>query len=432
MLVDIHGSCVSRTIFNYPANETVKVKRYFARNNHASSMMPPADISTKREELLIHDSEYSHRCMRQAIEKQAVPSLMESESEFLVIDFFDFCQPVACYKDTTFSTYDYCFYNTSAFRNERQAYSSFNYFDVPSCLWYGYIDLYFQKMTRKYGNQNIVLNKLSCFNGYIDKFGNLQPTPEKLLNFGNAKFNKNMDDLETYVIERYHPYVIDITKYFVPDEHHNPDVTPIHYEESYQEAGWFHTCNILMNKPTQRVFDHLPPKVISSLLNRQVNDADFIRIYNARSKPYLCHDLLDDILADLSTDDIAANRRWLAELFEVLDQEIASALDYHDQDALLNFLAAAEKLKTSNEYQRKAVELLRGKKEYLSLSDHELIKQFNRAVDTADSKWAVILKCMGIRYPEDTSIMNMLLNYYTAVNDAAKMTQIKHRLEGVH
>ncbi len=392
-------------------------------------MMPPADISTTREELLIHDSEYSHRCMRQAIEKLAVPLLMESASEFLVIDFFDFCQPVASYKDTTFSTYDYCFYNTNAFRNNREAYSSFNFFDVPNFLWYGYIDFYFQKMTRKYGNENIILNKLSCFNGYIDKCGNLQPTPENLLNFGSAKFNQKLDELETYVIDKYKPYVIDITKYFVPDEHHNPDVTPIHYEDGYREAGWFHTTNILRNKPPRKFHAYLPPKVVSSLLKRNVNDADFAKIYHARSNPYPCHDLLDDILSDMNADDIAQNRRWLAELYETFDQKVPDAVDYCNRDALLNYLAATESYHISNEYQRRVIAMFRERQKYLSLPDHELIKRFNKAVDSSDSKWVVILKCMAIIHPEDTDIMNMLLNYYTAMNDVVKITQMKHRLE---
>jgi len=428
IFIDIHGSCVSRDIFNCPDNKNVKVRHYFSRNNIASSMMPPADISTKKEELSKYDSEYSHRCVRQAIEKQAVPLLTESESEFLVIDFFDFCQPVACYKGTTFSTYDYCFYHTSAFRNEREAYSSVNFFDVPSYLWYGYIDLYFQKMTQKFGKQRIILNKLNCCNGYIDKSGNLKPTPENLLNFGNAKFNKHLDDLENYVIQKYNPYVIDITKYFIPDETDNPDVTPIHYEGSYHEAAWFLINNILMNKPTQRLYDNLPPKVVASLLCRNVNKDDFIDIYNTRSKPYVCHDLLDDIFINSTSHDVMGNRYWLGELYEEFHQRISSVSDYHDKNALVNYVIAVESFKTCNEYQKQTIKLLQEKKNYLLLSHNELINQFNHAIDTSDLKWITILKCLGILYPEDTYIMNMLLNYYTAMDDSVNIAKLKQRL----
>ena len=354
--------------------------------------------------------------------------LMESESEFLVIDFFDFCQPVACYKDTTFSTYDYCFYRTSAFRNESKAYSSVNFFDVPCYLWYGYVDLYFHKMTQKFGERSIILNKLSCYNGYIDRKGHLRPTPENLLNFGNAKFNEKLDDLENYVIHKFNPYVIDITKYFIPDENNNPDVTPIHYESGYHEAAWFLTSNIVMNKPTQRLYDNLPPKVIASLLHRNVNDNDFLEIYNSRSKPYVCHDLLDDIFINSDTLDIMANRHWLGKLFEEFHQRIPSISDYHDKDALANYITAVDNFKTCNEYQERIVKLLREKKEYLLLSHNELINQFNAAVEASDLKWITILNCLGILYAEDTTIMNMLLNYYTATNDSANIAKMKQRL----
>ncbi|WP_432749814.1 DUF6270 domain-containing protein [Paenibacillus amylolyticus] len=52
VLVDIHGSCLSRNIFNVDKDTDILVNNYISRSNIVSSMMPPADINTKREELL--------------------------------------------------------------------------------------------------------------------------------------------------------------------------------------------------------------------------------------------------------------------------------------------------------------------------------------------------------------------------------------------
>jgi len=118
-MIDIHGSCVSRDCFNREECNEIKVNYYLSRNNIVSTMMPPVDLEFNHGDLRNFTSEYSERCMRLALNKETVPRLLGSDSEFLVVDFYDLCQPVAAYKNSTFSTYDYTFYNAPSFQGIR-------------------------------------------------------------------------------------------------------------------------------------------------------------------------------------------------------------------------------------------------------------------------------------------------------------------------
>lgn len=159
VVVDVHGSCVSRTCFKFVDSSQILVRNTFSRNNIVSCMMPPVNISFQHGELQVYSSEYSERCMRLALNKQTVPLLLESDSEYLIIDFFDFCQPVAAFWDTTFSTYDYTFYRTSAYQEHQELFKTVDFLNIPICLWYGYVDAYFRAVHKKF-HGNIIPIKL--------------------------------------------------------------------------------------------------------------------------------------------------------------------------------------------------------------------------------------------------------------------------------
>ncbi|OBZ10739.1 hypothetical protein A8L34_19415 [Bacillus sp. FJAT-27264] len=337
VLVDIHGSCISRNIFNVNKSSDISVNSYLSRNNIVSSMMPPANIPTRAEELSIFDSEYSHRCLRNGIEKNTVPILLNSNADFLVIDFFDFCQPVAVYKNTTFSTYDYSFYNTAAYKGEPEQFQRTNILEIPSWLWYGYVDLYWEKMIEKFG-ANIILVRIRSCNNYIAKDGEVKDTPPAMLHFGNAVYNKPLYELEEYVIDKYNPYVVDVSKYFIADEEYNTDVTPVHFEENYAISSWSLMQNIILNKPKQRYYDNLRPQVVADLLGRRVADRNFEVIWRETESFFVANDLLDDISSDSDPIDIIQNREWLAALYQGVDviHSAFSDMDINEKLTLIN------------------------------------------------------------------------------------------------
>lgn len=316
ILVDVHGSCVSRDCFNLLDQSRIKVQNYFSRNNIVSCMMPPADISFNHGELVKYDSEFAERTMRLALNKQTVPRLLESNAEYLVIDFYDFCHPVAAYFDTTFSTYDYCFYNTTAYREHKEQFNVVDFINIPICLWYGYVDRYFQLMMEKF-NGKVILNRLDCSGIYLNQHNELKDVPDNKLPFGDPRYNQLLRDLENYVIDRYHPFVIDISKYFTPDERHIPDVTAVHFEKFYYTVQ----SDIILNYTTspgdieRRYNDVLPLSVISSLLDRPVPDPVFSEIYSKRTLPFKSDTILDYFFQTQELDEVIKNRRFIASVY---------------------------------------------------------------------------------------------------------------------
>lgn len=430
VLVDIHGSCLSRNIFNVSKDTNISVNNYFSRNNIVSSMMPPADISTTQEEL-VYNSEYSHRCLRNAIEKNTVPLLLKSDSNFLVIDFFDLCQPVVSYKNTTFSTYDYSFFNTAAFKNEPEKFQNVNFLDIPTCLWYGYMDIYWEKMIEKFG-ANIILIRVKCRNQYISTNREVKDTPSRLLRFGDAAFNKQLLELEEYIIQKYNPYVIDVSKYFIADENHNPDVTPVHFEENYSISSWSLMQNIIVNKPKQRYHDNLSPKVVSELLGRDLDDHNFELIWKDTESCFVGNDLLDDIAKKSDTKDIIENRRWLSVLYRKFDEVhniLLSEEDFEKRLSLINNFINKVQVIQDNVYENQFINKLKEKQAYLNQPVQYLSESFMSALREGDLEWIKILDCLGILLPQDEGVMYYKLQYYTALNDNAMIYKLQTCLQ---
>ncbi|KIL40661.1 hypothetical protein SD70_12160 [Gordoniibacillus kamchatkensis] len=428
-LVDIHGSCLSRNIFNFNKNTNITVNQYFSRNNIVSSMMPPADISTSREELLFFDSEYSHRCLRYAIEKKAVPLLKASIAEFLVVDFFDFCQPVAAYKNTTFSTYDYSFFNTAAYKNEPEKFKEVNFFELPNWLWYGYVDLYWQLMIEKFGDR-IVLVRLNCCNKYISKDGIVKPTPSNLLKYGTPKYNKQLHELEEYIIDKYNPYVIDVSKYFIADENYNPDVSPVHFEENYGLSSWQLMQTIILNKPKQKYYDTLTPRVVADLLNRPIDDQNYKIIWSESEHFFVACDLLDDISSQSEHLGIIKNRKWLASLYSKADNIFSKPyLEITEKLSLINqFIDDLKHPETENDFTREYVQKLKEKQYYLNQPVEQLLENFLNALDTGDLKWVQMLNCIGILLPANEDVIYYQLEYNKAIGEKNMVTKLKQRL----
>ena len=169
MEYDVHGSCVSRSLLNGADEKLLSCNLNFSRNCLVSSVMPPAELPTTKEELFPNLSDYQNRCMRYAIDKSTVQQLLESTCENILIDFFDLMQNVACYKNTTFSTYDTLFFGSKCFKQHKEEIGTLCFLEIPTFLWYGYVDIYFQKIMDKY--KKVILVRITCADKYISKNG---------------------------------------------------------------------------------------------------------------------------------------------------------------------------------------------------------------------------------------------------------------------
>lgn len=125
--------------------------------------------------------------------------------------------------------------------------------------------------------------------------------------------------MENYVIDRYHPFVVDISKYFIPDEHYNPDTTPVHYEEGYEIVQSGIILEIIAGRKSKRYFDALPLAVVSGLLERPVSNSDFLNIYSSRTLPFETDTVLDYFFQAQEIDEVVKNRQFIASVYRKYD-----------------------------------------------------------------------------------------------------------------
>ena len=408
VLMDVHGSCVSRNIFRHDKFGEVEVGQNFSRNNIVSCMMPPVELQIPRTELH-YRSDYAYRCVEYALNKETVPRLLDSEAMFLAVDFFDMCQHVAMVGHTTCQTYDYTILNAPTFKTCWTG-KQIHFFEIPTCLWYSYIDLYWMNMAAKYQN-NIILSRLSCCGQYLTKNRTVAPLPERVLFFGNEKYNAALAELEQYVIDKYNPYVIDVSKYFISDINYEPDATPVHFEENYVKSAWDIMHHIILNRPDQRYFDCLPSSVTVDLLVRNIPDSDFTKIWQKRKKPFSSFAFLDDVFLWLNDSEVIGNRHWIASLYQFFEGIGLDAPAAERIEKILSFTDWLGKNEGVNEFQREVVDALKAKTHYFEMSPETLFAQFLSAFNGEDLQWIQMLSCLHVMMPDDPQVANFREQY---------------------
>ncbi|ACL22189.1 hypothetical protein Dhaf_4181 [Desulfitobacterium hafniense DCB-2] len=415
--VDVHGSCVSRDIFNHPDNKHADVNLYFARNNIVSCIMPPVDFSIdvldKNE---MNYSDYQFRCLRYALEKQTIPMLLDSNSQFLVIDLFDFCQDVAIYKQTTFSTYDYTFYNSSFYKNNANQFGSCNILELPDFIWYSYVDLYWQNIKLKY-KDNIVLVRLTCCDSYIDSNKRIKLIPDNKLFFGNAKYNEKIRNIEDYIISKYEPYIIDVSKYFIADYTYNHDVTPVHYQRAYIDTSWVIMQYIINDHPKTKYYDCILPAILSCMLDDDFEDFELKNLLSKLPNLFSSSEFVDEIFRTFSVDEIVDNRKFISFVYGQLSR--ASFMSQFDLeiDEIKTLIETLNKMEPINALCSDVVAFLNNKYKLLSMDVKQLLTSFHQAFDSGDLQWITILSCLRIKDFYNDEVLLYSQHYYSALND---------------
>ena len=271
--IDILGSCVSRVIFlngklseHGVENQYLKMNHFFDKNNIVLSMMP-APFSREEVESVkaseLWDSSRIHS-MIQCLDKSVVSLLLNGDSDYLILDFYDFQVSHAIFRNTGFSTCAFEFMNTSLYKKYKSEIITFNWKDVPTFLYYPYMDLFFEKISARYDSNHIILNRFKATSCYIDKKNSVQPLPNQFMQpyHANYNYNETVMKLENYIIDKYEPYVIDISKYFMGDEHLWENLNGAHFQKVFYEESFQIIRNIIFGHAKQKIYDKLTPSTV--------------------------------------------------------------------------------------------------------------------------------------------------------------------------
>lgn len=326
VLVDILGSCVSRLTFldgdgslKGCVDNDIKIKHFFDKNNIAASVMP---APFEKDEIdAIEESElWDHsrlRALKSCLSKDCVNLLLNSEASYLVLDFYDFQNDMACCGNTVFSTCAHEFFNTRLFKNHRNQTKILNFMNLDPCVWFPYTDIFFEKILKKFDSDHIILNRFRASSSYIDRQGVIKPIPAKFLQpyDANFKYNDGLRLLEEYIIKKYNPYVIDLSRYFITDEREWDNLNGAHFQKVFYKESHKSLRKILFNETKKRYFNRLGNKTVADILHSDLNDSEFEKYIEKIDRPFHSCKALDRACLQLDKTEIRDNRKFLGDLY---------------------------------------------------------------------------------------------------------------------
>lgn len=256
--VNVLGSCVSRvsTLKGHQdahgiwdgERQGVKLKYFLYKHNIAVAMLPPPfskeEVMSIGEEGMYDPSRLTS--MRQMLLKETVPLLMET-ADYLIMDFYDFHSLFFIYNGTAFGTQAANFMRTPFFKAREKEFQPALWFEVSMEDYLPYVDDFFQIIMQKYDADHIILNRFRANQYYLDQSGKIL-----LISEGNMtptqchfKYNDKCRELEQYVIDKYNPYVIDISSCFMGDANVWDNLNASHFENEFYRETYDYIMKII-------------------------------------------------------------------------------------------------------------------------------------------------------------------------------------------
>lgn len=272
MKITVLGSCVSRVSLlrgntkvhgiedgEKHGKDGLELEYFLDKHNIVLAMCPPpfsqSEVNTiTSQELWDKSRDVS---LRQLLMKQTIPLLLNGESEYLIMDFYDFHNNFLVYGDTAFGTGANEFMNTKLYRKYADKFLSYTFFELPTWIYYPMVDWFFETIMQKFDADHIILNRFRANTFYLDKDGKVELIPEDFKKpfQCNDRMNPQCRKLEEYVIRKYNPYVIDISKYFIGDANLWSNLNGSHYEKEFYRETYDQIVRIIEKETDERYFE---------------------------------------------------------------------------------------------------------------------------------------------------------------------------------
>ena len=236
ILIDIHGSCVSRDVFNYD-NFYFKVGTYIFRNSIVSCMSEPCEYIQEDAALfktvdgaIIADNFFT-RMLNYDLSKSALNHL--GRADWLVLDLHDMACALVFYGKSIFT---YCteFMESKFYKSIEGLYRLVNTYDLDESLLETIITSYAEKIKKLYPAGHILLLKLRFAERYKQKSGKIVVYDSVTLDYYKL-INKCISFAETLLIRLLEPIVISVYNddEYIADESHSLGLYGVHYEPIY-------------------------------------------------------------------------------------------------------------------------------------------------------------------------------------------------------
>jgi hypothetical protein len=104
--------------------------------------------------------------------------LLESDAEWLVMDLFDMQNNFLIFREAVFATCAHEYLRTNSFNKNKNDIKVANFMNLPKWIWDPYVDIFFEKILKKYDSNHIILNRFRSNTYYLDKDGGIKEIPD--------------------------------------------------------------------------------------------------------------------------------------------------------------------------------------------------------------------------------------------------------------
>lgn len=225
--ITIHGSCVSRDVFNFDKTNEIKLGQYFARQSFISAVNTPffgkIDINLS--------SPFQRRMVKSDLQKDLFKKLSVDKSNYLLIDFMD--ERLALFKyNGSFFTFSDELRDSKFLENLDVEF--LNKININDFIWKDAMNFYVDQLLEIYDEHEIIIHEAYLVDSYITKNGEKKSFPTENLNY-NKKVNKMLRSYYKHLKQKLpNAYVIFILeKGYCSCEDHLWGKSPMHYEDQY-------------------------------------------------------------------------------------------------------------------------------------------------------------------------------------------------------
>ena len=267
MKITILGSCVSR-ISMLKGNQnghdifgdTAHLEYFLDKQNIALAMMP-APFKKEIVDTITTEELWDRtrlNSLKQNLLKETVPLLMNGESKYIIMDLFDFHNTFLSYENTAFATQAHEFLNTKVFKKYANEISGWCFYELPTWMYYPWVDCFFETIMNKYDADHVILNRFRANTYYLAKDGKIMKIPDryKMPYQCHDKYNTKAKALEDYIIHKYNPYVIDLSKFFMGDANKWDNLQGAHFEQEFYRETYTQIMKIINGESNERYFSN--------------------------------------------------------------------------------------------------------------------------------------------------------------------------------
>lgn len=260
-VVDIWGSCVSRTSLNFDDERTLVTSAYYFQMLPFIETTPVSYEKTRIEEC----QTWYDNLVRKQLDGTSVAELEHSHADWLLVDFFSLSsQRIYCYQGRYFTDY----YEKAS---KLLGVEKCSIKDIPANELLRRLKEFAEVVKKLYGTHIIFIQSIRQA-AYITQELEIQEFADKEK---NRKINQFVYELSRYFVSLTQCYYIDIANHFLADETGFMKLSEVHYENEYYEETLKLIHHIMEQEPEKHWYQ------FCSL------EADQKRIARFRGKPGL-------------------------------------------------------------------------------------------------------------------------------------------------